>query len=134
MNEQTNRGPLRRLTCACCDGSAGRWHQHWNRDTGFGACVRCITTERMRGTSEEEILRLYGTEGENWGMQHEIYGRSVRVVAAFAEHEQDLANKWMLAHPTHALLAIRDGLALLADEHDLGTPIAASELNRENNV
>jgi hypothetical protein len=134
MNEQTNRGPLRRLTCHCCGGDAGRWHQHWNRDTGFGACVRCITAERMRGTSEEEILSNCGTEGVNWGMQYEIYGRSVRVLAAFAEHEQARANEWMLAHPTHALLAISEGLALLADENDLGTPVAASGLNRENNV
>jgi hypothetical protein len=112
---------MRRLQCACCGESAGRWHQHSNQDTGYSVCVRCVTFKRMRGESEADILSDYGVEGVNWGLSHEIYGRSVRVLAAFGEHEQDRANEWMLAHPTHALLAISGGLALLADENDLGT-------------
>lgn len=127
-----NSGVIRRLICACCDESAGRWHQHHNRDDGFGACVRCITRARLQGADDDEIRSLYGIEGVNWGMYHEIYGRAVRVVAAFGEHEQDRVNDWMLAHPAHGLLAIHEGLALLADINDKG--IKPSADNQENNV
>jgi hypothetical protein len=59
--------PFRKMTCCCCGGNAGKWHQHWNRDTGFGICVSCVEYMRKRGTAESEILDLYGTENMNWG-------------------------------------------------------------------
>lgn len=57
---------LRRLTCSCCGSDAGRFQQHYNRDTGFGICARCIAWIRGRGTPEPEIARLYGAEGVNF--------------------------------------------------------------------
>ena len=57
----------RRMECCVCGGDAGVWHQHWNRDTGYGVCVKCIGWMRGRGTSEAEIADLYGKEGVNWG-------------------------------------------------------------------
>lgn len=30
-----NHGTLRHLTCCCCGSYAGRFHQWWNRDTGY---------------------------------------------------------------------------------------------------
>jgi hypothetical protein len=67
-------GVVRRLTCACCGEDAGRWHQHWNRDTGFGICVRCAKWIQTRETrnpdnipTPEEFARTYGVEGVNWG-------------------------------------------------------------------
>ena len=57
----------RNLSCCCCGSASGRWQQWWNRDTGWGVCVRCVEIERKRGTSEEEIVELYGREGVNWG-------------------------------------------------------------------
>jgi hypothetical protein len=59
----------RRLVCCVCGGEAGRWHQHWNRDTGYGVCFSCIGWLRNRKTSEAEIADLYGREGVNWGQQ-----------------------------------------------------------------
>jgi hypothetical protein len=59
--------PKRYLTCAVCGTDAGRWHQHWNRDTGYGVCAECVTWTRKRGVSEWEIENLYGKEGINWG-------------------------------------------------------------------
>jgi len=56
-------------TCSSCGGHAGRWHQHSNRDTGYGMCFACIEWLRGRGTTEDEIKRLYGTEGVNWGKE-----------------------------------------------------------------
>lgn len=57
----------RKLVCCCCGADAGRWRQHWNRDTGFGVCSPCVDTMRSRGTSDAEIADLYGTAGINWG-------------------------------------------------------------------
>lgn len=119
-NTSANSGALRRLRCCCCDGDAGRWHQHWNRDNGHGVCVRCVTAARMSRVDEAEILSLYGAEGKNWGMSIVLYDRAFRVVAAFREDEQAQANRWMQAHPTHALLAIHEGLLLLSDINDKG--------------
>lgn len=61
MNTEQN------LVCCCCGCAAGRWQQHWNRDTGYGVCAECVELERQRGQSEKDIRRLFGTEGVNWG-------------------------------------------------------------------
>lgn len=58
---------LRSLECCVCGSGAGRWQQHWNRDTGYGVCVSCVQWMRGRGTTEDEIRDLYGKEGVNWG-------------------------------------------------------------------
>lgn len=59
----------RNMTCCVCGSDAGKWQQHWNRDTGFGVCARCIEWVRGRGETETEIADLYGKEGVNWGAQ-----------------------------------------------------------------
>jgi len=59
----------RNMTCCVCGANAGRWQQHWNRDTGYGVCVRCIEWLRERKTSETEIADLYGKDGVNWGCE-----------------------------------------------------------------
>lgn len=154
MNKKQT-SPVRRLYCSCCGEYAGRWHQHWNMDTGIGACIRCVTFLRTRGETEDEILSRYGKEGVNWGMSIVVYGLAFRVAAAFWEHQEADANKWMAQHPTHALIAIHERLLLLADMNEpgtkpaegapIGTPAAAGnlrifptpqagELNKENNA
>lgn len=57
----------RRMECCVCGANAGRWQQHWNRDTGYGVCVKCIGWLRGPRCSEAEIADLYGKEGVNWG-------------------------------------------------------------------
>jgi hypothetical protein len=57
-----------RKECNCCGEYAGKWKQHWNRDTGYGMCADCIAMVRSRGMDEAEILDLYGREGVNWGV------------------------------------------------------------------
>ena len=59
-------GTVRELACCVCDGPAGRFEQHWNRDTGFGICPACIAWVRSRGESEAEIRDSYGIEGVNF--------------------------------------------------------------------
>jgi predicted amidophosphoribosyltransferase len=56
--------PRRRLTCSCCGSDAGRWAQHWNRDTGYGICPKCVEWLRTR-YEPDEMIRLYGTPGIN---------------------------------------------------------------------
>lgn len=63
---------VRQLTCCCCGSDAGRWQQHWNRDTGYGVCAKCVDWVRSRGESEDEIASNYGKEGVNWGRVYNI--------------------------------------------------------------
>lgn len=73
MNEVT--GTKRRMTCCCCGDYAGRYEQHWNRDTGYGICAKCIAWFRLRGETEEEIRECYGIEGVNFalpGVDHAV--------------------------------------------------------------
>lgn len=60
--------PSRFLYCAVC-GACTRGRQWWNRDTGYGVCVECIERLRAKGYSEEELTRLYGTEGVHWNVE-----------------------------------------------------------------
>ncbi len=57
---------VRRTTCCVCGDDAGKFKQHWNRDTGFGICAPCIVFVRERGATEAEIADLYGTAGINY--------------------------------------------------------------------
>ena len=113
----------RRLSCSCCGESAGRWHQFFNQDTGFGICLRCITWFRQdKRHDEEDIAQTWGKEGVNWGAGITVHGREFQAVACFVESPkgQAKANAWMAEHPTHALLATQDGYYWLADINDKG--------------
>jgi hypothetical protein len=56
------------LVCCCCgDRTLGR--QWWNRDTGFGLCQRCADWIPTRGTTEEEMQQLYGTQGVHYALE-----------------------------------------------------------------
>ena len=56
----------RRMECCVCSDDAGRFQQHWNRDTGFGICRRCVDWLQSRGETGAEMLNLYGVEGVNY--------------------------------------------------------------------
>lgn len=58
---------VRHMTCCVCGEFAGRWKQHYNRDSGYGVCVSCVEWVRSRGETEAEITDLYGKESVNWG-------------------------------------------------------------------
>jgi hypothetical protein len=55
-----------RLTCSCCGDDAGRHVQHYNRDTGYGICAKCVAWLRSRNEPEAEITKNYGIEGVNF--------------------------------------------------------------------
>ena len=57
---------VRRLTCCVCGEDAGRFMQHWNRDTGWGCCRKCIDWQLGRGETAENILSYYGVAGVNY--------------------------------------------------------------------
>lgn len=61
------KGTIRHMTCCTCGEDAGRWHQHWNRDNGYGICAPCVGWLKGRGMPDAEIADCYGVEGENWG-------------------------------------------------------------------
>jgi hypothetical protein len=55
--------------CCVCGADAGSWHQHWNRDNGYGVCVPCVAWLKERNTSDDEIRLNYGKEGANYGVR-----------------------------------------------------------------
>jgi len=56
----------RQLACCVCGEDAGKWKQHWNRDTGYGICRSCVEWVASRGETEAQILDYYGKEGVNY--------------------------------------------------------------------
>ena len=78
-----NKPPRRvRLKCACCGGDAGYWVQFWNRDKGYGICVKCVNWMLRPHRGQEDSLKLlaqamedieasYGKRGTNWGTPDE---------------------------------------------------------------
>ena len=52
------------LICCCC-GERAYGKQWWNRDKGFGLCVRCIPIVN-RGISEQEMESNYGKRGVHY--------------------------------------------------------------------
>lgn len=120
---------LRHLKCCVCGSAAGKYAQHWNRDTGWGICRECVDWEISRGVRPEELLDLYGIAGVHYEAKQFIqYGRSFNVLAEFpdTEHGRKSANNYMLAHDYASLIAVVDGVAILADKHDHGTEVRAA--------
>lgn len=117
---------LRELKCCVCGTSAGKYKQHWNRDTGWGVCRKCVDWEISRNVSPDELLDLYGVAGVNYeAQQYVTFGRSFNVLASFPDTEAGAsqANAYMLAHDYAALIASDNGALLLADKADNGRPI-----------
>jgi hypothetical protein len=59
--------PVRNLECCCC-GETTRGRQWWNRDTGYGMCLKCIAYVRSHGDTDEQIHDCYGVEGVHWNI------------------------------------------------------------------
>ena len=59
--------PIRWLTCCCC-GSETRGRQHYNRDTGYGLCVNCITL-CSRNMMTKDMEDCYGVRGVHYDVQ-----------------------------------------------------------------
>lgn len=56
----------RHLMCCVCGADAGRFQQHWNRDTGWGICAKCVAWVAARGETPEQIRDYYGVAGVNY--------------------------------------------------------------------
>lgn len=115
---------LRDLSCSVCGSGAGRFRQHWNRDTGWGLCAKCRDWLHERGTSPEEMADLYGIAGVNYEAKtHTLMGRKFEVLAEFPETEVDRANRYMEAHPGASVLEVVGGVVILADKKSMGVAI-----------
>lgn len=117
----------RTLTCCVCGGPAGRFEQHWNRDTGYGICARCVADEAGK-SSAEELLSRYGTPGVNYEqplVRH--YGLDYAVVAAFPRSEAgtNAANSFMERNPETGLLCITDRAYLVRMDDNGAQPSKA---------
>ncbi len=61
----------RALACCVCDGEAGHFEQHWNRDTGYGICRNCVDWEIKSGTDAATLRDYYGIEGVNYATRQD---------------------------------------------------------------
>lgn len=114
----------RPMKCACCGGYAGKFHQHWNQDTGYGICRSCVDWIASRGESPESIRFTYGKAGHNYeAKQHRLGGRLFNVLAEFFETDADAANAYMTKYHGASVLAVEDGRVILADVADEGVPV-----------
>ena len=55
------------LKCGCC-GERAPGRQHWNQDTGFGLCPRCVPFILNNPRAGIDELRGYGTPGFNFAV------------------------------------------------------------------
>lgn len=56
--------PIRELACTCCGGTT-RGRQWWNRDKGYGLCLRCIAFV-AKGETPESMRESYGVRGVHY--------------------------------------------------------------------
>ena len=58
--------PIKQLICCCC-GQHTQGRQWWNRDTGFGLCVKCA--EFISKEEDEESMKsCYGEKGVHYAI------------------------------------------------------------------
>lgn len=59
--------PITSLDCAVCGLPAGRWHQWWNQDNGYGVCGDCAHVYLpSRGMSTLDVRKTYGEPGVHY--------------------------------------------------------------------
>ena len=112
----------RNLYCCVCGSDAGRYEQHYNRDTGWGICAPCAATQAGNETPDE-MDRLYGKPGVNYEQPtHVVSGRRFRVMAAFTDTVRGTAraNAYMERTPGASVLFVGNGEIILADKDDKG--------------
>jgi hypothetical protein len=111
------------MNCCVCGAYAGRWQQHWNRDTGYSICPPCAAEEAGR-LDPKELVSLYGTPGVNYDapmVRHQ--GRRYRCMAVFKNTEDGMAqaNAYIERTPGASVLCVTDAI-YLADVEDQGEP------------
>lgn len=112
----------RNMTCCVCGAAAGRWEQHWNRDTGWGICAACAAEQAGRETAED-FASYYGVPGVNFEQPTVVHmGRRFKVLATFGDDARGTqrANAYMEREPRAAVLCVVDGRVYLADVEDNG--------------
>ncbi len=116
----------RLMTCCCCGGAAGRFAQHWSRDTGYSICPRCVA-EQCATSAPDEIRLRYGQPGMNYDQPIvRKDGRRYKVLAT--TQSQDVANAFMERTPfASVLLVFEDGTIVLADSRDEGQALEQPE-------
>lgn len=63
----TTNTKIKTLTCNCC-GNYTKGRQWFNRDTGYGLCLRCGEEQEIK-YSKEIVQDWAGIKGINWGVE-----------------------------------------------------------------
>lgn len=115
-------GKMHTMTCCICDGDAGQFEQHWNRDDGYGICAPCVADEAVNLSPEQ--VESYGQVGVNHDQPTVRHmGRRFRVMGM--TKDRDSANAFMARTPGASVLVVFDDTTIvMVDEKDRGEPIA----------
>jgi hypothetical protein len=107
------------MTCCVCGGDAGFCKQHYNRDTGYGICPRCVAEEAATNTPEH-LRSMYGTAGVHYDQPTVRHlGRRYKVMAT--TRSRDVANRFIAAHAGASVLKVfDDSTIVLVHEKDEG--------------
>lgn len=58
----------RQMQCCCCgESTIGR--QWWNRDRGYGLCVKCADWIKSKGDSDADMESCYGVRGFHYDIK-----------------------------------------------------------------
>ena len=112
------------MTCCVCGGDAGRWEQHWNRDTEYSICPGCAAEEMGRHTPEE-MESLYGKPGVNYNRPMIVEaGRRFVCAAVFPNTKEGTkrANAFMERTPGTGVLCVSDAI-YIANNDDNGVEV-----------
>lgn len=114
---------IHHLTCCICGEEAGKFEQHWNRDTGWGVCPRCVSEQAVK-ESPDEIQFNYGKVGVNYEQPMVRYmGRQYKVLGTTKNEDQ--ANAFMArTEGASVLTVLDDGVIVIVDKSDEGVVIA----------
>lgn len=107
---------MKRLTCGCC-GEAALGKQHWNQDTGFGLCARCVPVIANNPRAGEEELRGYGTAGVNYAkpLSHEC---QPGMLVSWSNVGDDLPHVGTLKEWDNGTAVVREHVRWMTGEED----------------
>lgn len=62
--------PIKNLECSCC-GCEALGRQWWNRDTGYGLCIKCADII-SKSEDDESMKSCYGISGIHYNIKIDI--------------------------------------------------------------
>jgi hypothetical protein len=104
---------MKTLQCSCC-GSGTKGKQHWNQDTGYGLCPKCVSWIIGR-SSLDEVKRSHGKPGVNFAMPLSAECEPGMLVGWKTRNEGETWDIWHIGK----LKRFGNGVAIITEINDL---------------